>query len=314
MKVNSASFFFLGASIFLHAVLARCFFAGREQRPPPESRWRIAWIALPPPEPQKPAPSRSRRPRLPTLSARDLSLATVEKEQLGFFRTPRLEGSENAGSGHADTAGPAETRLRTTGLFQYLHDRIEDELDYPAELARAGIEGIVSGTLSFSARGNFLAAASPLRSESPYLRVLVARTLRHAFGRGPVVPIARAGNSLRFPVSFRFTLTTHPELTVLQLPGSPTSPVAERGVAMAPDPIAAGRPAPAALFCFERIYNRLSSVRLLLSEDRATGGKHYQPGIDILPLIEQAGDWLADWLRGRARLDALDTYRQDPSW
>jgi hypothetical protein len=245
-------------------------------------------------------------------------MASADREQLGFFRTPRLSEEKGNGKGNGGDGDSKrdEIRLAQVGIFQRLYDRINEQLEYPPEFGQAGIEGTVTTHLVFSARGNFLREMSPLRSDSPYLRVLVARALRRAFSEGPIPWLASNKTPLRIPANFTFSFTVRPELTALKMPGTPTSPSFEQGLAETPpvDREPGRHGISNGAFSFERLYNTFSSLRLLVSEDSATGQQHYQPGVDLLPVLENVAGVVADWWQGRARMDPLEKYRRDPAW
>jgi hypothetical protein len=65
-------------------------------------------------------------------------------------------------------------------LFKYVHDQVENNLYYPAELKQKLIEGSVSGVVVFS-KGEFVEDYTRLQSNSSYLKVAVMRALRRAF-------------------------------------------------------------------------------------------------------------------------------------
>lgn len=142
----------------------------------------VVWQAAPPPNssPTKPTKRGARGRRA---GAHHLTL-----HELGIGRSQSLAPSEFAAGGGAGGADPKGStgsavldRLRDAGVDTSIYDRIEEALTYPEELARAKIHGDVRAALTFDNEGRYQREQSQLLASSPYLRVLVARTLRDVF-------------------------------------------------------------------------------------------------------------------------------------
>ena len=94
-------------------------------------------------------------------------------------------------------------------LYRYLYTQIDANLTYPNDLIRAGESGEVSGTISFSEEGQYLRSFTSLRSESPYLRVVVLRVLRGAFSTP--IPKKMLLHPRRWSIGIRVSFEIRPE-------------------------------------------------------------------------------------------------------
>ncbi len=180
-----------------------------------------------------------------------------------------------------DLAAEARTHTFARAVFR----RVDPLLVYPDELTARGIEGTVTAIIRFNAQGEYLESASDWTSSSPYLKVLVARTLRQALAE-PLNPAARRAMPPHrtLTASFQFTRLEHAS-------GD------ERGArqAVLGDSVR-----------FFRSYAR-SVAEWDLGPLHGVGPF---PALDLLWLPRVIGDALST----KVKADPLERYREDPLW
>jgi hypothetical protein len=173
---------------------------------------------------------------------------------------------------------------RSLPLYREIFERIDGQLTYPVELRRAGIRGSVTARMFFSPTGQILADSTRIDSESRYLAVAVARTLRRAFAE-PLRGYRTFAGALRsVECSFEFQLTEHDDA----------------GLAKAGNWI---------------VGNHLSFYRHFQSsvlewQLGPLSGLGPFAGFDVLWLPRKIGEALSN----KAPIDPLQSYRDDPAW
>jgi hypothetical protein len=172
-------------------------------------------------------------------------------------------------------------------LFKYVHEQVDDQLAYPAELKARAIQGSVSGALVFS-KGEFSEDQTRLVSDSSFLKVAVMRALRRAFRENlPEKYWKLAANSegrLEVECRFVFAFVEHDDEEKSR------SLQAVSGHALA----------------FYRTYVH-SALQWKLGPLSGLGPL---VSLDVLWLPEKIGELFSK----KAEIDPLDSYRDDPAW
>ncbi|MGZ3698078.1 MAG: hypothetical protein ACXWP5_08085 [Bdellovibrionota bacterium] len=289
MKRRSTSFL---KSLFFHALALALLLAWFRAPLAPQSRPNRSPIEVALSESSaKPAPSRGgggggKRRATPRTAPREIRLSDLG---IGFDLARKsapapgvktIVPKEELGNVDKYFAG------RSNQLYQEIHARVDNELVYPKEFKDAFIDGSVKATLVFSKEGLLIRERSKFESSNPFLDVLVKRTLRRAL-ESPLTAGAReaiSGYETSVECFFRFAIMEGDDEEVRK----------ERNF------VSAGH------ISFFRLFQH-SKLQWKAGPIEALG-----------PLAGINPDWFVDkyneLIRGHAKIDPLDKWRDDPEW
>jgi hypothetical protein len=189
------------------------------------------------------------------------------------------ESDARAGRGHGLDLAREGREFSAVGR---LRSRIETHLTYPSELKTQGIQGEVEAKVRFGPNGEYLERETERSLRGPpFLRVLVARTLRAALEE----PAARLPDGFALEARFKFLIAEGDDETIRE----------------------AGNFALGRSLSFLRVHHE-SALEWELGPLSGLGP--FTLGLDLSwaprKIIEAASD--------RVEFDPLDSYRQDPAW
>jgi hypothetical protein len=201
------------------------------------------------------------------------------------------EEQKNRASKFQDAAGGSQSVLQEDAklpLYHYVYDRINGNLSYPMELVAKRITGSVTGVLAFSSLGSesgeFLEEHSRLSGDSSFLKVAVLRAIRRAFRDGIPPQFIGRGRSLEVSCHFIFEILEHEDETLI---------AKRQGIA--------GKD-----LAFYRSFEE-SALQWQLGPLSGLG-----------PLASLDVTWfprtIVDLLSNKAKIDPLDSYRDDAAW
>jgi len=196
------------------------------------------------------------------------------------FGSPQQESDARAG--HGGEAFDLAREGREHSRIEAIYRKIESLLVYPDELKQKGVQGEVVALLQFGDAGEYLEEPT-LQSfrGPPYLRVLIARTLRQAFNEAP----ARHKGRLEVNCYFRFLINEGDD-EQLRAGGN----------------FALGRE-----LAFFRVYHH-SKLEWDFGPFHGLGP--WAVGADLLWLPRKIVEATED----KAEIDPLEGYRMDPAW
>ncbi|MBI2711733.1 MAG: hypothetical protein HYX41_02555 [Bdellovibrio sp.] len=236
---------------------------------------------------QRSAPSSSVQPTV-SLSNLGVPLSGVTKQNhlgsLSDFNGPDLDLSSESGFQAGDALAVATEK--SSSIFRYLYERIDQNLSYPNEFVESGFQGPVTARIFLDEEGAWESSTSVIKGAQPYLRVPVVRALRRALMEPVPENIWGKKKERRFiDCLFRFEITQNGDESLLEK---------RRFVS--------GRK----LFFYRSVY----VSKLQWSAGPLSGLGPFSVGFDPTWLVSQA----AGLFSKKAKIDPLQKYRDDPAW